>query len=105
MSTGMTASAATPEQYGQYVYDPTTKVVRWTLGRLAAGDRAAQLTVRWSTSQAPSHSSALSVAWSQTTGISGLRVASVDVTNPATHPYRPFKGVRSVARGRVVWRL
>lgn len=103
------SAATTPDSYGSYIYDPNNKTIKWTIPRLSPGDRPALLKLQWSISDQssrPTTSSAITTQWSNpAAAISGLKVTSVDLTNQATHPYRPFKGVRSISRGKLVWRI
>ncbi|TKY88337.1 hypothetical protein EX895_002689 [Sporisorium graminicola] len=97
--------------YGSYIYDPSTKLVRWTIPKLlpTQSQRPCLLKLTWTTSDArtaPTHSSAVTVTWTNPTqSFSHLKVDSVNLTNTHTHPYRPFKGVRSFSRGKLVFRV
>lgn len=95
--------------YGTYIYDPTTKTLRWTIPKLHPSQRPCLLKLTWTTSETgtkPAHSSAVSVGWTDPAqGLSPLKVDSVNLTNTQSHPYRPFKGVRSFSRGKLVYRV
>jgi AP-3 complex subunit mu len=97
--------------YGSYIYDPNTKLVRWTIPKLSPAhqSRPCLLKVQWTTSSTrtpPTHSSAITVAWSNpSTPISNLKVTAIELTNTATHNYRPFKGVRSISKGKLIYRV
>ena len=97
--------------YGSYIYDPATKQLRWTIPKLSPAHptRPCLLRLTWSTSDArslPTHSSAITAAWSNPTqSISHLKVDSINITNTHTHGYRPFKGVRSISRGKLTYRV
>ncbi|CDR98510.1 hypothetical protein [Sporisorium scitamineum] len=97
--------------YGSYIYDPSTKTLRWTIPKLLPSQtqRPCLLKLTWTTSDPrthPTHSSAVTVAWTNPTQtLSHLKVDSVNLTNTHTHPYRPFKGVRSYSRGKLVYRV
>ncbi|SJX65185.1 related to AP-3 adapter complex mu3A subunit [Sporisorium reilianum f. sp. reilianum] len=99
------------DTYGSYIYDPTTKVLRWTIPKLLPSrtQRPCLLKLTWTTSDPrtpPTHSSAVTLAWTNPTqSLSHLKVDSVNLTNTHTHPYRPFKGVRSFSRGKLTYRV
>ncbi len=106
-----TLTPSAGDVYGSYIYDPNTKLVRWTIPKLSPAhqSRPCLLKVQWTTSNSrtpPTHSSAITVAWSNpTTPISNLKVTAIELTNTATHNYRPFKGVRSISKGKLVYRV
>jgi len=107
LNAGVVPSAG--DVYGSHIYDPNTKVVKWTIPKLSPQSRPALLKMTWTSSDTratPTHSSGITVGWSNSQGgLSGLRVASVEVTNKQTHGYRPFKGVRSISTGKLVYRV
>ncbi|PWZ02006.1 clathrin adaptor, mu subunit [Testicularia cyperi] len=110
LTTEVVPSTATqPDLYGSYIYDPNSKLVKWTIPRLFKHDRPALIKFSWSTSntaQRPQTSSAITTQYSiPNAGISGLKVAELTLTNPHDHPYRPFKGSRSITRGNLTWRV
>ncbi|SPO29076.1 related to AP-3 adapter complex mu3A subunit [Ustilago trichophora] len=90
--------------YGSHIYDPSTKLVRWVIPKLSSAhqSRPCLLKLTWTTSDPrtyPTHSSAISAAWSNPAeSFSQLKVDSINLSNTQTHPYRPFKGVRSISR-------
>ncbi|SNX86795.1 related to AP-3 adapter complex mu3A subunit [Melanopsichium pennsylvanicum] len=108
-------SAMTPsvgDNYGTYIYDPQSKLIKWTIPKLLQSShqtRPALLKLTWTTTDPksyPTHSSGINVRWSNLTeSYSQLKVDSVNLTNTNTHPYRPFKGVRTISRGKLVFRV
>lgn len=109
LHSGITPSAG--DVYGNYMYDPNTKIVCWTIPKLSPAhqSRPSLMKVTWTTSDTraqPSHSSGITVSWSNPAeSYSGLKVDSINVTNTNTHGYRPFKGVRAISRGKIVYRV
>ena len=107
LTTSLVPSAG--DIYGSYIYDPSTKILRWTIPKLVPSHRPCLLKLSWTTCDAralPSHSSALTVAWcNPTQSLSSLKIDSVNLTNTHTHPYRPFKGVRSFSKGKLTYRV
>lgn len=97
--------------YGNYIYDPNTKIVRWTIPKLSPAhqSRPSLMKLTWTTSDTrsqPTHSSGITVTWNNPAeSFSQLKVDSINVTNTNTHGYRPFKGVRSISRGKLVYRV
>ena len=102
---------STGDGYGNYIYDPSTKILRWTIPKLlpSTSQRPCLLKLTWTTGDArslPTHSSGITVGWTNPTqGLSHLKVDSVNLTNTNTHAYRPFKGVRSFSKGKLVYRV
>ena len=100
---------STGDAHGSYMYDPNTKHVRWSIPKLSPTTRPSLIKLTWSTTNPttlPSHSSALTLTWSNPLlPISHLKIDSINLTNTTTHAYRPFKGVRSFSKGKLVYRL
>ncbi|KAJ9475667.1 putative AP-1 complex subunit mu-1-I (putative) [Pseudozyma hubeiensis] len=102
---------STGDVYGNYIYDPSTKILRWTIPKLlpSASQRPCLLKLTWTTGDprsTPTHSSGITLSWTNPSqSLSHLKVDSVNLTNTNTHPYRPFKGVRSFSKGKLVYRV
>ncbi|EPQ27684.1 uncharacterized protein PFL1_04822 [Pseudozyma flocculosa PF-1] len=97
-------SASTTEtQAGTFIFDQKEKVLRWRIPRVGSESRPPLLKGSWLSCDTPPRPTALQVSFSiPVHSLSGLKVTSLQILNEA---YRPFKGVRSMAKGRIQWRI
>jgi AP-3 complex subunit mu len=83
---------------GSVLFDEANKIARWEVGKLQ-GDRFPQLTgtiLYQPNSKGKDEAPAIQMNWKvASASVSGLAVASLQLTNES---YKPYKGVRTVAR-------
>ena len=89
---------------GTVLFDEATKVLRWTVGKLTV-DKTAQLSgIVYLQPGEKEESPSASFHWKvPSASVSGLSVASLQLTSES---YKPYKGVRSMAQaGKYTIRL
>ena len=83
---------------GSVLFDESSKVARWTVGKLQ-GDKYPQLTgvlLYQPNSKGKDEAPELQMNWRVASAcVSGLSVAALELTN---EKYKPYKGVRTVAK-------
>ncbi|KAI8647861.1 AP-3 complex subunit MU-1 [Parasitella parasitica] len=83
--------------YGQYMYDPVNKSIRWEIGKLSQRDRAPVLSGTFSTSESnPEVGMSIGLEFQiNMFSVSGLKVDSLRLFHEG---YKPYKGVRSMTK-------
>ena len=83
---------------GSVLFDESSKVARWTVGKLQ-GDKYPQLTgvlLYQPNAKGKDEAPELQMNWRVASAcVSGLSVAALELTN---EKYKPYKGVRTVAK-------
>jgi AP-3 complex subunit mu len=82
---------------GAVLFDESTKVAKWTIGKLSS-DKSPQLSgsVYLQPNSASEESPPIEMHWKvPMASLSGLAVASLVLTNER---YKPYKGVRAIAK-------
>ncbi|KAL1919318.1 uncharacterized protein VTP21DRAFT_2011 [Calcarisporiella thermophila] len=82
---------------GQYMFDPTTKSIRWDIGKLSLKDRMPVLSGTFSSSEeTPETGHTISLDFQISMyAVSGLKVDTLRVYHEG---YKPYKGVRSLTK-------
>lgn len=83
---------------GSVLYDEASKIAKWTLGKLDTTKKPQlQATLQMEGTKKPEANPNLSLAWKiPLASVSGLSVSGLSVTGET---YRPYKGVRNIAKG------
>ncbi|KAJ1444817.1 Mu homology domain-containing protein [Pelagophyceae sp. CCMP2097] len=81
---------------GTVLYDESTKIAKWNIGKLAPSAKVPTLTgsmvIQGQTEEPP----AMMVTWKvPVASISGIQIAALQLTN---EKYRPYKGVRTITK-------
>ncbi|KAI8350120.1 AP-3 complex subunit MU-1 [Blakeslea trispora] len=92
-----TSSVNATCSFGQYMYDPVNKTIRWEIGKLSLRDRAPVLSGTFSTSEEnPELGMSIGLEFQiNMYSVSGLKVDSLRIFHEA---YKPYKGVRSMTK-------
>ncbi|KAI0278659.1 clathrin adaptor mu subunit [Russula brevipes] len=101
-ASGATCSAATGG--GEWTYVPARRLLRWSLPPTASG-RTALLQGTFASADAhprPARAAQISFALPPSTLLSALKVDQLKLSGET---YKPYKGVRGSALGRVEWRV
>ncbi|KAN0064183.1 hypothetical protein ACQY0O_003350 [Thecaphora frezii] len=102
-SLGGPTNSSSQTNAGTFLFDQNEKVLVWRIPKVSADRRPPMLKGSWSSCDVPPRPTALSVTFSiPVHSLSGLKVTALNVHNES---YRPFKGVRSMVRGRLQWRI